>query len=368
MAKFQNEVLGMLQPADLISTGFQISRPNDPLEGLFDDVQTPNLVATYHTMASQYLIPQMAQFHAFDVESQKSIKAPIEEHNVEKGLIKVKRNTSELLRELLGRGVTVEAQLYNYVVDDAADLADQVVTRAKVARAEVLATGKMTIKENDIDITVDYGVPAANLALTLDFGEGATKDIPAQLQDIVDDAADAGVTINGMVTSRAVISKLRANKAVQKLINGISMEGILVGRVALNAWLSDEYGIDTIITDDLSYSTPYTMGATGKPVVSSKRYFPKNVVSFFGTSNGMKLGSSLWGTPPEVDIARFYDVSTSTENPYVYMTQWAETDPAVLWTKASTLYMPVLYNPNSLYVAKDIETSTTEETETTEGE
>ena len=114
------------------------------------------------------------------------------EHNVEKGLIKVKRNTTELLRQLLGRGVTVESELYDYVMDSAADLSDQVVTRAKVARAELMATGKVTIKENDLDITVDYGVPAGNLALTLDFSSGASEDIPTQLQEIVDDAADAG--------------------------------------------------------------------------------------------------------------------------------------------------------------------------------
>lgn len=358
MAEFRDHILGMLQPADLISTGFTVSRPADPLEGLFDDMQTNNLVATYHTLASQYLIPQMAQFHAFDVPAQKSITAPIEEHNVEKGLIKVKRSTSELLRQLLGRGVQVEAELYNYVTDFAADLADQVVTRAKVARAEVMATGKMTIKENDIDITVDYGVPSANLALTLDFGEGATASIPDQIQAIIDGAADAGVTLTGIVTSRSVLTKLRQNKEVQKLINGVNMEGVLVSNAALRAWLSDEYGINQVITDDLSYSTPYTMGTDGRPVVSSKRYFPKNVVSFFGTSNGMKLGSSLWGVPPEEEISQFYAASgTSGQSPYVYMTQWAETDPAILWTKASALYIPVLYNPYSLYIAKVIETA-----------
>ena len=355
MPKFQNEILGMLQPADLLSTGFQITRPNDPLEGLFDDMQTQNLVATYHTIASEYLIPQMAQFHAFDVEAQKSIPVPMTEHNIEKGLIKVKRNTSERLRELMGRGVTVEAELYNYITDFAAELADQVVTRSKVARAEVLATGKMTIKENDLDITIDYGVPADHLNLTLDFGAGAAEDIPTQLQDIVDQAADSGVTISGMVCSRSTLTKMRQNVAIQKAINGVNMQGVLVSANSLRAWLDDEFGISTVITDDLSYSLPYTMGDDGRPTVHSHRYFPKNVVSFFGTSNGMKLGSSLWGVPPEVDIARFYEVGASTENPYVYMTQWAETDPAVLWTKASALYIPVLYSPHSLYVAKVVD-------------
>ena len=348
MPAFINHTLGMVQPADLLTTGFQISRPADPLEGLFDDQQTSNLVATYHTIASQYQIPQMAQFHAFDVPAQKSIPAPIDEYNVEKGLIKVKRSTTELLRDLTRRGVTAEAELYNYVMDFAADLSDQVVTRSKVARAEVLATGKMTIKENDIDVTVDYGVPANHLNRKLDFT--SQTSIPDQIQAIVDDAADEGVTISGIVTSRSVVSKLRQDANVQKAINGVNMAGILVTNPALRSWLADEYGITQVITDDLSYSTPYTMGADGRPVVSSKRYFPKNVCTFFGTANGMKLGSSLWGVPPEEELGSYYDTAgTSAQSPYVYMTQWSEKDPAILWTKASALYIPVLYNPNSLY-------------------
>ncbi len=357
MPKFIRETLGMINPKDTLTTDFQnVARPADPLEGLFTDEQTDNLVATYHTIASQYQIPQMAQFHAFDVPAQTSIPAPIDEHNVEKGLIKVKRSTSELLRELLGRGVTVEEQLYEHVMDFAADLADQVVTRAKIARAEVIATGKMTISENNLDITVDYGVPSANLSLVLDLGAGASVSATEQLQTIIDNAADNGVTITGIVTSRSTLSKMRKNADIQKAINGVNMSGVLVSNSALRAWLDEEYGISTVITDDLSYSTPYTLDSYGRPVVNSQRYYPKNRITFFGTANGMKLGSSLWGVPPETEIGRYYDVSGSGESPYVYITQWAESDPAILWTKASALYIPVLYNPNSLYVATITET------------
>ena len=201
-------------------------------------------------------------------------------------------------------------------------------------------------------------MPAANKSLTLDLGAGASTDVTTQLQTIVDNAADVGVTISGMITSRSVLSKLRANASVQKAINGVNMTGQLVSNNALSAWLSDEYGIDTVITDDLTYSTPYTMDANGRPQASPKRYFPKNVVTFFGTANGMRLGAGLWGAPPEEDLAGYYEQSgDSSVSPYVYMTQWAEKDPAILWTKASTLYIPVLFNPYSLYIAKVIETA-----------
>lgn len=358
MAKFINETLGMVNPKDFLSTGFQnVARPTDPLEGLFTDQTTSNLVAEYYTMQSQYSIPQMAQFHAFDVPAQKSIPAPIDEHNVEKGLIKVKRSTSELLRQLMGKGIRREADLYNKVMDWAADLADEVVTRAKVARAEVLATGQFTIKENGIDITVDYGVPSANTSLTLDLGEGADEDVASQLTAIIDSAREVGVTITGMICARSTLTKMRRNTGIQKAINGVNMSGMLVTNAALRAWLSDEFDITNIITDDLVYSKPYTMDADGRPQVDTQRYYPKNKVTFFGTANGMRLGAGLWGAPPEEDIAAYYQQSgTSTVSPYVYMTQFAESDPAVLWTKASALYIPVLFAPNSLYIASVIET------------
>ena len=355
MELFKN-VLGMVSEPDLLTTGFNVTRPNDPIDTLFDDQLTDNLVARWNYIAAEYQIPQMAQFHAFDTVAQKSVRAPIDQRNIEKGLIKVKRNTSELLYELQNRGVNTEAGLYDYVMNDINTLTDEVVTRTKVAKNELMATGQVTIAENDLTATVDYGVPQANLSLTLDFGEGAQTDIPSQIQAIIDRAADAGVEINGMLCSRSTLTKLRQNAAIQKAINGTSGEGMLVGAQALRSYLDVEFGITTVITNDQSYSAPWTMGANGRPVTHQKRYFPKNKVSFFGTGNGMRLGTGLWGIPPEEQIARFEQVAPAGGNPYVYVTQWAEKDPAVVWTKASALFMPVLFNPNRLYVASVTET------------
>ena len=358
MELFQN-VLGMVSQPDLLTTGFNVTRPSDPIDGLFDDELTDNLVARWNYIANEYQIPQMAQFHGFDTVAQKSVRAPIDQRNIEKGLIKVKRNTSELLYELQGRGVNTERALYDYVMEDINTLADEVVTRTKVAKNELMATGKVTISENNLELTVDYGVPAENVALELDFGPGADKDIPAQIQDIIDMAADKGVTINGLLCARSALSKMRQDAAVQKAINGMYMQGVLVTQQALLSFLESEYGITRVVINDQSYSTPWTVDdSTGRPLTNTTRYYPKNKISFFGTGNGMRLGSGLWGIPPEEQIARFgVETGSSAVNPYVYVTQWAEKDPAVVWTKASGLFMPVLFNPYSLYVATIIETA-----------
>lgn len=359
MSIFRDNILGYIPEKDWLSVGFDVQRQGDPIDGLFGDEKTDNLVAYWQSIANEYQIPVMAQFHGFDVEAQKTFRIPIDTHNIEKGLIKVKLNQSERLRELTRAGVQGDDALYEYVMNDGLRLADQVVTRTKVAKNELLATGKVTIKENDLDLTVDYGVPAANLNKTLDFGAGAAKPLPDQLQDLVDETTAKGITLNGMVLPRAILTKLRQNSAIQKAVNGVNMVGQLVRNSDFRAYMDEEYGITNIVTNDLTYNVPGALSAsTGVPALTATRYYPANKVSFFATNNAGRIGAGLWGDPPEVDAARAFDggVSASGASPFVYISQWGETDPAVLWTKASALFMPVLYNPNALYVASVIDT------------
>lgn len=354
---WENNILGFIPKTDWLDIPFQVTRPGDPADILIGDQKTENLVAEWESIAAEYQIPVMAQFHGFDTESQTTFRIPIDTHNIEKGLIKVKINQSERMRALLRSGVQGDNALYDYVVNDGLRLADQVITRTKVAKNELLATGKVTIKENDLDLTVDYGVPAAQTSLTIDFGAGASDDIPTQIHAIVENAAQAGVIITGMFTSRNMIGKLRKNEDIQREINGTSGTGMLVRQTDLNAYLSEEFGITQVITNDLTYGASAAIGSGGRPSITTSRYYPKNKVTFFATNPGGKLGVGLWGDPPETDVTQLLNVSQSGASPFVYITQWAEQDPAVLWTKASTLFMPVLYNPNSLFIATATETA-----------
>lgn len=350
MVKYENNILGFIPQDEWLNMGFQVSRPSDPIDGLFGDDKTDNLTAAWESIASEYQIPVMAQFHGFDTEAKTTFRVPIDNHNIEKGLIKVKINQSERMRALLRAGVRND-EMYDYVLNDGIRLADQVVTRSKVAKNELMATGKVTIKENNLNLTVDYGVPDDQLGFTLDFANDAAKDIPTQIQDIIDAALEKGVVLNGIITSKKNITKMRQDAAVQKAINGNIGAGALVNLNAFKAWLEDEYGITQIITNDLTYGADATIGSDGRPSITTKRYFPDDVVTFFATNVGGKMGIGLWGNPPEVDAGQFMSVGSSGVSPYVYVSQWMETDPAVLWTKASGLFMPVLYNPNSLFIA-----------------
>ena len=348
--RWEDNIFGKVRKEDWLDVGAQVpTRQTDPVDSLFGDDKTDNLVAKWESIAAEYSIPVMAQFHGFDTEAQKTFRIPIDTHNIEKGLIKVKINQSERLRALTRAGVQGDERLYDYVLQDGIRLADQVITRTKVAKNELLATGKVTIKENNLNLTVDYGVPASRTAYTLDLNPEA--DIVSQIQAIIDEALDKGITINGMVTSNKVITKIRNNARLQTAINGNVGAGAQLTKSAVESFFADEFGIDTVITNDLTYGSAADIGADGRPTISQARYYPQNKVTFFATNPGGKLGTGLWGDSPEADASGFYSVGGSTVSPYVYIMQWMETDPTVLWTKASSLFMPVLYNPDSLFIA-----------------
>lgn len=353
MPKWEDNILGFVPKKDWLDVGTLVQRPNDPVDTIIDDRKTDNLIAEWETIAAEYQIPIMAQFHGFDTEAQTTIRVPITAHNVEKGLIKVKINQTERMRTLLRNGVTNDSALYDYVIRDGVRLADQVVTRSKVAKNELLATGQITIKENNLDMTVDYGVPAGNKGFSIALG--ANDDIAASIQTVIDAAKAKGKTITGIYTSSAIIGKMRSNTVLQKLINGTNMTGALVRNQSLRDYLGDEFGINTIVTNDLTYALPAKIGSNGKPQITSKRYYPKNKITFFSANPAGRIATGLWGDPPEVDVARFgnMDVSGATNSPFVTISQWTEKDPAVLWTKASALYMPVLFDPDSLFIGTE---------------
>ena len=292
MARWEDNIYGKVRKQDWLDVGAQVpTRQNDPIDRLFGDNKTDNLVAYWESIASQYSIPVMAQFHGFDTESQKTFRVPIDTHNIEKGLIKVKINQSERLRALTRAGVQGDEKLYDYVLQDGIRLADQVITRTKVAKNELLATGKVTINENNLALTVDYGVPAKRTGYTLDLTQDA--DVASQIQAIIDEAADDGITINGMVTSTKNLTKMRNNKYLQTAINGNVGAGAQLSRGQLESYFEDEFGISTIITNDLTYGASASIGADDRPVIEQKKYYPQNKITFFATNPGGRLGTGL---------------------------------------------------------------------------
>ena len=184
-----------------------------------------------------------------------------------------------------------------------------------------------------------HGVPAENLAFDLDLS--ADADIIGQLQAIVDQAADMGYTINEAITSNKVVRKLATNKGIQTLIFGSVGQGTYVPNERLRGLFSQLFGFGTITTYDLRYKTQKADGTE-----ATHRFYPEDKITFTAVP---QMGVGLWGVSPEE--AEYGQYNEKSANQYITITQWATPDPVAVWTKATGLFIPVLPDPNGLFVA-----------------
>lgn len=345
-----NGVNGMLEESEWLDFPFDPSvSTTDPIDKLFLDEQSSNIKAKWASVSSEYLIPKMAKYHAFDTEANKTVRPVLENHEIEKGLIKVKLNQSEELRKHLNNGVR-ENELYKYVFNDAMNLAIQIKTRTLVAKYEVMATGKVTIGENNLKLSIDFGLGSDQKGYTLNL-TNSFNPLDA-IEDIVNAAKRKGIKINGMMTASANITSMRRNTNVQTVINGTLSSGATVKRSTFDDFLATEYGITNIIEADGLYDPDNESfnGSSSIMTHQTLRYFPENKITFFATMPNGKLGGGLWGVPPSVTIPDS-NARGSSISQYVYIDQWTEKDPAVLWTRASAVFIPILINPDSLFIA-----------------
>lgn len=347
---WNNGVNGMLSEAEWLNFPFNPTRPNEPIDQLFADEQSDNLKARWASLSAQQLVPKMAKYHAFDTEANKTVRPVLSNHEIEKGLIKVKINTSESLLEAMQAGVTVPDRLLDYVFNDARTLAEQVKTRTLVAKYEIMATGKVTIGENNLSLTIDYGMSADQKGFTIDVG--SSGDPFGAIQNVIDAAKAKGVVINGMMTSSKNITKMRQNAKVQVAINGSVGSGATVRRSLFLEYLATEFGIEQVVEADGLYNPDNEAftASTSVASLSTLRYFPENKITFFATMPNGRVGAGLWGVPPAV-LNKFISTQGSSEGRYIYIDQWTERDPDVLWTRASAVFIPILVNPDSLFIA-----------------
>jgi len=332
----------MIDQAELLdfSQNYAIQRPANVLDAFFADEKTESLMAKWYFLTGNEQIPAIASVHAFDTEAQIASRVLPKVIEAEKMLIKRKINQSERLQQIIDRGGFNNTMLNDVIFNDFKMLADAVKDRTIVAKAEVLATGQMTVKENHLNIAVDYGI-AEEHKITLDWNKDDV-DYLGDIQKVIDIATEAGRKITGMITSQKNISKMMLNKNIQTAILGTNGSGAMVSRTQIQALFAEYFGFSEIIVSDDKYKVENEDGTT-----TMHRYFPEDVVTFYAKT-GTSLGVGLWGvTPEEKKQGPFTQKSM---NQFITLAQWETPDPVVVWTKASGLFIPVLPDPDSLFI------------------
>lgn len=212
------DILRMLSQAEQLdfSQNFLIPRPNYIGDTIFPDRKTQNFKAEYLRLAAGSQLPTMALVHGLDTEAHIGSRPALERVTVEKLFIKEKINQTESLRQVLENGAFNDSALIDFVYDDWGQSGRRrSLPVTEVAKMEVLSTGKMTIKENGLNFSVDFGVPNGNTGFDIDVST-PDKNVLAHIEEIVETARDKGFTISGMVLSGSVLSKMLTNEGISQ--------------------------------------------------------------------------------------------------------------------------------------------------------
>lgn len=333
-------IMKMVEAKDLLDFSQAFSVTRDYLgDKIFPDMKTQNMRAEFYRLSDQRMLPTMAMVHALDTEAHIGQRPTMEKVELEKMLIKEKINQSERVQMWLENGADTNS-IVRYIFDDVARLSESVKTRTEVMKCEALCTGKLTIKENNANFNVDYKVPAGN-RISLTWND-TKADILGDIQDMLDKAKLSGQTIRQVITSTKVIAALRKNEGIQTAIYSALGKGTYVSNTMLASLLNDMFGITITAYDE------YYRYEDKKGDLVSKRYFDENKFVAIAPMPDGTLGRGLWGATPEERAQGAWTAKNATQ--FITSVMWEEPDPVAVWTKASGMFIPVIPNPQGLYI------------------
>lgn len=339
------EILQLIKSKDRLSfsQNYSIKRPYRG-NTLFPDVKSRNIEAEYYKLSQGAALPTIAQVHALDTEARIGTRPAIEKVTVEKFLIKEKINQSEKTQEYLKNGVD-ESGLIGFIYDDMGRLADSVVARVELMKQDVMSTGKINIKENNLNFTIDLGVPAENF-VTANWSD-PEHNILADISNWKKIAKDQGQTITRVQTSDKILGYMQNNRGIQVAIKSALGVGTFVMVSELNTLMQQMFGF-TIETDEDIYAT-IEKRSDGTLKRKSTRFFPEDKFTMYTASANGKFGTGLWGVTPE-ELA-YGPWTEKSQKQFVTITQWETPDPVAVWTKASGIFVPVIQNPEGMIIA-----------------
>lgn len=320
------------------SQNFQVTRPT-VLDRIFPDQKTEYWKAEYYRLMNGAALPDVAFVHALDTEAEIGQRVGFEKVELEKLYIKRKINQTESLQMAIEHGVPENDALIDFVYDDASNLFEGVLARTKIMKAQALCRGELKIKENNVNMTINFGLDSNNKISFSDWTD-KTADIMGDIAKAKEQALKQGYVINTLLTSGELINAMRKNEAIITAVVGIQARELTKQELA--NFIKNEYGLTIEVCDEMfRYKQANGQFAT-------KRYFDEDKVSFFEANPNGSYGTGLWGpTPEEAEYRQFIEKKNRS---FITLSMWATPDPVAVWTKASGLFIPVIPKVNSLVI------------------
>lgn len=330
----QNEVLSYVR-----------DREYKPLLGetLFPERKQPSLKLDQLSGGSR--IPIAASIHDFDTEAEIGSRIA-NKQELELSLIKRKLQLKEtdIIALENPRTPAEQAYLVGQVYNDIDSLVAGVRARVEAMRMEVLAAGQVTVKENGLNFTLDYHVPAEHKEALIgtNVWTNENSDPLADIERWID-ALDTKPT--RALTSRKIYRALATHPKIIAAIFGKD-SGRVVSQADLDAFM-ETHGYPVIRTYDEKYKVQEANGT-----YTTKKYFPENKFAMF---NDDLLGETLYGpTAEETRLTRDPAVDTSLVGNVLASVYDETRDPVGTWTKAVATALPSFAAADEVFQAQPI--------------
>lgn len=292
-------------------------------------------------------LPVMATVQAYGAETPIASREGLDKVSGEIPPIKRKiplneRHILALRREGLGDFARVVDAVYG----DLDKMLASVRSRMEAMRIEAISTGKLTLAENGVIMTVDYGVPSNHKEVleSTDLWSAASTAVPIDdIQEWVDEIVnDTGIRPTRALTSNTVVANLLKSVQIRKMIHGTDGATRPVTLAEVNQMLL-AMELPAIATYDSKLRKEAATGTT-----STERFLPADRFVLMPSD---PLGETLLGPTAEALMSDVSEISG------MFAQVYAENDPPVVWTKAAATAIPTMPMADAIFIATVLDLS-----------
>jgi hypothetical protein len=321
--------------ADLQVNRFTLSRwlPNNVIDDLM-----------YRFTRGGEGLVEAATFRSYDTESPVASRPGVTRVTGELPPIsrKIRLGEYDRLRQRRDPGFAVR----NGIMTDAERMTRAVAARMELARGDALVNGTVTLNENGVIGTVDFGRTAGH---TVTAGTVWTNAAATPVTDLLT-WRDTYVDTNGeepgaILTSRRVVSLLMRNEEVRNVaFPSTSTQPAVISDEVVNRALA-AFGLPPIYQNDAKVR----VGNTATRIIPDDRLLFLPAPGDGMDPESTDLGATLWGTTAE-SLEPDFGIEEG-EEPGIVAGAYSTKDPVAVWTKAAGIGLPVLANPDLSFCA-----------------
>lgn len=241
---------------------------------------------------------------------------------------------------LPGSGRPSISSLEDLVFNDALIMTRAVQSRIEIARGDLLVDGIVTIAENGLALSADFGVPSGNKVTAATAWTDHANSVPiTNMQAWLATFRSQNNGRNPLycVTSSDVVADLTLNSQIRTLapVTGV-VPGVVTESVIDQVYTA--MGFPPIVTYDTQLpNSSDTMTA----VINARKFIMV----------GAGLGNTFYGMTPDSMQLAGQGVIAMEDAPGVVAYSQREIRPAAVYTTASAIALPVLRDPKALFVA-----------------